>query len=85
MEIGRHTAPAATPWRCLCLKGRGWRTWMRTRLLGLSVLVSTAVRGCTLEGREATRISQPVEAASTTEAPPPHSTVAAIITPKRWL
>lgn len=83
MEIGRHTAPAATQWRCLCLKGRDWRTWTGTLPPGLSVSASMAVRGCTLEGREATRI-QPAEAASTNDVLPHHSTVAATTTPKRW-
>lgn len=80
MEIGRHTAPVAIPWRCLCLKARAWRIWMGTPPLGLSVLVNMAVRGCTLEGRGATR-TQP---ASIIDVPPPHSIVEATTTPKRW-
>lgn len=46
-EIGRPTAPAATPWRCLCPRERGWRTWRATPPPGSSVSASTAVRGCT--------------------------------------
>lgn len=83
METGRHTAPAATPWRCLCLKERGWRTWRGTRQLASFVLVSTAAMGCVSEGREVTR-TQPAEAASSIAAPPHRSTVVATTTPKRW-
>lgn len=83
MEIGRHTAPAATQWRCLSLKGRDWRTWMGTLSPGLSVSANTAVRGFTLEGREATR-TQPAEVVTTIDVLPHHSIVVATTTPKRW-
>lgn len=82
MEIGRHTALVATPWRCLCLKGRGWGTRNGTLSPGLSVSVNMAVRGCTLEGREGTRTQ--LQVVSTIAVPPHRSIAAATTTPKRW-